>query len=480
MTVDEARIARLERQLDAALALIDRQAQQLEVLGDRCKRLEEENADLRRKLAQNSSNSSKPPSSDSPRDRAARRGASPTGGSRGAQPGHKPKKRELVPVKELNSVTECFPEHCRGCARGLPKRRDPEPRRHQVWDLPEIKPIVDEYRLHRTKCDVCGKTTCAAPPAGVPKGAFGPGVLSLATLLVADGHMSRRKVVGVLRDAFGLDISLGALSESEWIMSEAVSSAVEEVRQHAVNAEVKHIDATGWSEAGSAKTLWAIATTSVTAFSIAASGAASFLRAWLGRAHGTLVSDRATVFSFWVMERRQVCWAHLIRKFVEFIERGGRARRIGNGLLRLTRLMMLTYHRVRDGTAQHAELQHVVELVRPRIEQLLRQGTLPSARGIQGACADILDHRDALWTFANDPAVEPTNNHAERELRGIVIWRKSTAGSRSARGNEFAANLKTVIHTCRKQRRNVLGFLRATIVAALHRQPTPSLLRHAL
>ena len=297
-------------------------------------------------------------------------------------------------------------------------------------------------------------------------------------MLVADGHMSRRKVVGVLRDAFGLNISLGALSEAEWIMGEAVASAVEEAHLHALTESPKYVDATAWYESGVHKTLWVIATASVSVFTIVANATQAVLTHWIRRARGILVSDRATQFTFWAMERRQICWAHLIRKFVEFTERGGRAGGIGRELLYWSRILMQTHHRVRDGTLPRSELHRAAISIRARVEQLVEQGTRPSARGIQGACRDILDHREAMWTFVYDPTVEPTNNHAERELRGLVTWRKSSFGSRSERGNVFAANLKTVIHTCRKQQRNVLVFLKATVQAALRREPTPSLLRH--
>jgi transposase len=81
-----------------------------------------------------------------------------------------------------------------------------------------------------------------------------------------------------------------------------------------------------------------------------------------------------------------------------------------------------------------------------------------------------------LWRFVNDSNVEPTNNHAERELRGLVCWRRSSGGTQSERGNQFAANLKSVIHTCRKQRRHVLSYLNSAIHAALHDRKTPSLI----
>jgi transposase len=349
--------------------------------------------------------------------------------------------------------------------------------RHQVWDLPKVEPIVDEYRLHRVTCGVCGETTCAMLPDGVPQGAFGPGVLALAAMLVADGHMSRRKVARVLRDAFGIDISLGALSESEAIVSQAVAPAVEEARVQALAEKVKHVDATTWYQAGTYKSLWVMATATVTVFTIACDATRETLRTWIDRVRGVLVTDRGTQFGFWAMTRRQICWAHLIRKFAAFSERRGRAGEIGRELLLWARALIHTHHRVRDGTCPRAALERASITIRAAVERLLEEGRDLAVKGVSGSCRDILDHREAMWRFVHDPAVDPTNNHGERELRGLVTWRKSSFGSQSERGNLFAANLKSVIQTCRKQRRNVLSYLRSAVHAALHQRSTPSLLR---
>jgi len=465
VSVTDERIESLERQVETLLATIEA--------------LKAENAELRRRLGQNSSNSSKPPSSDSPADRKKRPAPAQSGRRRGGQPGHKGSKRELLPANEVDSVEDLHPDHCRRCARGLPKHLDADPVRHQVWDLPEIEPIVNEYRLHHVKCEVCGETTCATLPEGVPQGAFGPGVIAVASTLAADGHMSRRKVVGVLGDVFGLDISLGALSEAEAIVSAAVAPAVEEARVHALAEHVKHVDATTWRQAGAYKALCVMATATVTVFAVAADATRETLRTWITRVRGVLVTDRGSQFGFWAMAHRQICWAHLIRKFVEFSERAGRVGEIGNELLLWSRLLIHSYHRVRDGTRSRAELQRLALRLRGTVERLLEEGRDLSIRGISGSCRDILEHREALWRFIDDPAVEPTNNHAEREVRGLVTWRKSSFGSQSDRGNMFAANLKSVIQTCRKQRRNVLTYLRSAVHAALHHQHTPSLLRPA-
>jgi transposase len=174
------------------------------------------------------------------------------------------------------------------------------------------------------------------------------------------------------------------------------------------------------------------------------------------------------------MKRRRICWAHLIRKFAWYAEQGGDAGQLGLGLLSRAQFLIHEWHRARDGCISRETFRKNTVATRDSIELLLRAGTdLPV---IGGSCEHILNHREALWRFVSQEGVEPTNNHAEQELRGFVLWRKTTLGSHSERGDRFAANLKSVIHTCRKQKRHVLSYLRAAIQAALNNRSTPSLL----
>lgn len=460
------------------LAKVESQSHQLAAQSAKIAALEAENTDLRRRLGENSSNSNKPPSSDSPADRRARRKDAPSGRSRGGQRGHKGHKRSFLPADEVRSSTDCFPARCRRCGDQLPKRRDAHPLRHQVVDVPKIEPVADDYWLHRVTCR-CGETTCGTLPVGVPHGMLGPQVLALIAVLTADGHMSRRKVQGLLGAVFGLDVSLGTLSESEQIVSDAVADAVEEARLHALAERVKHADATSWRQAGASRSLWTLATTTVTVFTIVADASRARLQSWIDRCRGVLVTDRGPQFKFWAIERRQICWAHLIRKFAAFGERRGRPGEIGRDLLLWSRVLLHAWHRVRDGTGSRAELRRVAKNVRVIVERLLEEGAGLPIKGFGGSCADILEHREAMWSFVCEPDVDPTNNHAERELRGLVCWRRSSGGTQSERGNEFASNLKSVIHTCRKQRRHVLAYLNSAIRAKLRNRRTPSLIAAA-
>jgi hypothetical protein len=123
-------------------------------------------------LNQSPRNSSSPPSAEHPhakpprpQSRALRR--------RGGQPGHTRHERPLLPSGQCNEVIPRKPATCRRCGREL-SGEDAAPLRHQVWELPEIKPQVVEYQRHRLACPCCGETTCATLPLGVPTGQSGP------------------------------------------------------------------------------------------------------------------------------------------------------------------------------------------------------------------------------------------------------------------------------------------------------------------
>src|SRR5689334_21625682 len=149
----------------AILALVQIHQQQLATLEARVR-------DLEARLKLNSTNSSKPPSSD-PIGLKRKPPAPPSKRKRGGQPGHPKAFRPLVPPEKLRSSRDCKPSACRRCGQAL-HGEDPSPVVHQVADLPKIEPLVDQYRLHRLRCPDCGASTCGTLPEGVPTGNFSP------------------------------------------------------------------------------------------------------------------------------------------------------------------------------------------------------------------------------------------------------------------------------------------------------------------
>jgi transposase len=343
--------------------------------------------------------------------------------------------------------------------------------------VPPIKPHTTEWRRHQVTCPHCGyKTRAVHDEKVIPPSPFGPRLMAIMGMLTGVYHVSRRSTVRLLSDLLGVRVSLGALSAVEARVGEAVQPVVNEAWEHVRAAGVKHTDGTSWSQAGLSMALWTIATTAATVFKIVADNSKKTLQPLYGALTGILVSDRATSLTFWAMERRQICWAHLIRKFVSFSERDGPAGVFGRQLLDYTGIVFDYWHAYKAGKIDRATFALWMAPVKTQVRDLLDKAVAANIAQVSGACADIVEHEPALWTFVDQGGVEPTNNHAEREIRAFVLWRKRSFGTQSARGNVFAANLMTVAHTARKQKRNVLALLVECCEA--HRDGTraPSLL----
>lgn len=429
---------------------------------------------LKQQLDRNSKNSHLPPSSDGPGGRGAT-GQSRGKRKRGGQPGHGGTKRELVPPESVDKFIELYPKECESCWSPLPEVRDESATRYQVTEVPPVLPHTTEYRCNSVRC-ACGYVTAAKPDGVVPSSPFGPRLMAVVALLSGVYHLSRRRTVTVLNELLGVSISVGAVSAVEGRVADALGPAVQEAWDTLDAAAVKHADATSWLLAGKLRSLWTIATRMVTVFKILANGSIPSVKPLFGDCKGILVSDRATVFTFWPMGNRQICWAHLLRKFVSFAERDGPAKNLGQELLDCAALLFRYWHDLRDGKHDRARFRELMVPLRKQVEHALERAVAAHVREVSGSCADILAHKAALWTFVDRDDVEPTNNESERELRAFVLWRKRSFGAQSERGNLFAERVMTIAHTARKQNKNVLAFLTATCAARLSGGGPPALL----
>jgi len=469
---------RLIAELDAERARSQRLELQIGALLEQVTALTQKVAELTERLGQNSRNSHRPPSSDPP-------GTTGKGGSgqrpksersRGGQRGHRGSRRELVAADQVDDIVDLYPAECENCWAALPEQPDPDAKRNQWIDVPPLRPQIKETRRHEVACPCCAHKTCAAyNEQEIPASPFGPRLMSIIALLTGVYHVSRRSATKLLSDLLGVPISLGAVSAVEARVSDAVESPVAEAWQRVEGAPIKHTDGTTWLKAGVALALWTIASTAATVFKIIADGSRAPLAPLYGALRGILVSDRAAALAFWAMERRQICWAHLLRKYVSFSERAGPAGELGRQLLDYTGLLFDYWHDYKAGNLDRATFLAWMAPVRAQLESVLECGVASGIDRLAGSCANILEHRAALWTFVDVDGVEPTNNHAERELRAFVLWRRRSFGTQSDRGNRFAERLMTIAHTARKQRLDVLSFLTACCQAQLDGTRAPSL-----
>ena len=437
-------------------------------------KLEKRVADLETKLGQNSSNSSLPPSTD--RGQNPRRNAKKTDAKRKKRkkrtgPG---RHRELLPAEQVDAFHDHFPTACGGCGKRLRKAVDAEPQRHQVTELPEVRPRVDEHRLHAVACS-CGCVTRAALPDDVPRGAFGPRLIATVALLTGLYRLSKRNTRRILSELFGVAISTGAVSNCERRVGAALERPHEELHRFVQSEPVLHADETSWQQKHRTHWLWVACTCAVSLFVIQARRCTGSAKHLLGSFDGTLVTDRLASYGFWAGPR-QTCWAHLERAFQALAERkGGAAASFGVPLLEQTKKMFVLVRRVRDGTLQHKTLQRRMKPIRAEIERLLEEAAASSCAHTQGKAKAILQNRDALWTFVDDPAIEPTNNAAERALRHAVILRKLSFGTQSDRGSRFIERMLSAVDTLRKQDRDVLPFLIDALQAKATDVTPPSL-----
>ena len=461
----------------AVQMLIVQMAGDMQLRREEVKQLRMENEKLHEQLRTNSRNSSKPPSSDPPSTAGKEQKRNkPDGRKPGGQPGHEGKTRELLPVEQCDEVVDCKPQERCECG-GKVGPAEGEPERHQVLEIPAIKPEVTEYRMFAGICEDCGRHFRCVLPPGVPNGMLGPRAMGITSLFSGKFRLSKRNIEEMLADILGTTICLGTVSNVEDRVSEAIEKPVEEAREFIQEQDVVNMDETGWKEENKKAWLWTAVTSCVAVFVIRLSRSAEVAREILGEAFkGILVSDRYSSYNWVDALRRQLCWSHLIRDFVKISERSGQSAKIGTELLEYARKMFGLWHKVRDGPLDRHAFQVAMEPIRQKIENLLEQGASCGHKKTQQTCKRILKLKAALWTFVDVPGVEPTNNVAERTVRPGVLWRKQSFGTQSKRGSQFVERMLTVSATCKLQGRNVLEYLVEAIEAHLRGQTAPSLL----
>ncbi len=432
-------------------------------------------AELQESLKKNSGNSSKPPSSDPPWAKPKPKPKRGRKRKRGGQPGHSKNERPLVPQDKVDEVVPVKPSHCDGCGVVI-DGDDPEPERHQVFETPKVEPKVTEYQIHTLLCG-CGTRTKGTLPQGVPRGAFGSNLVALVCWLTGKFRLSKRSVQELLSDLLRTEVSLGAVSKMEREASAALATSVEEARAYVREQPVAHADETGWRECNLKAWLWVAVTPLVAVFKIARSRGAVVAKDLLGAAFaGILVSDRWSAYTFVDVLRRQLCWAHLVRDFQAFVERGGTSQRLGDSLLACVRKTFKWWHKVRDGTMSRDAFQKRMLPVAIEVGTLLADGTRCHNTKTAGTCAHILEMEQALWTFVLTAGVEPTNNVGERIIRRAVLWRKTSFGTQSVEGSRFAERILTVTATLKLQDRHVLSYLTEAIEAGRRGLASPSIL----
>ncbi len=466
------------RTLDEANEIIARLHAENLALRERVALLEARLTELTARLSQNSSNSSRPPSTDAPWTKPKRKPPKCRSGRKaGGQPGHTGRAREPVLPDQVSEFVDVFPERCVHCGMVLTNEALTEnAHAYQVTELPETTARVTEYRLWRKRCPHCGGRTRAKRPADVPEDAFGPRLKAVVTTLTAKYRVSRREMVQALHDIFGVEMSVGSVQGICEHASEAVAPAVEKIRDEVASAPAVHADETGWRQKRDMHWLWDATTPTAAYFVLAEDRGHAALSRLLPEDFGGIVHcDRWRPYQRFG-DARQLCHAHLRRDFQAGIDRGGAAGSIGKRLLAHSDRLFHVWHAYRRGECDRNKMAQDMGSVQDAWEEAVIEAFECPDSKLQALARDLWDQWDTLWTFVHVEGVEPTNNDAERALRPAVLWRKGSFGTRSDAGSTFVARMRTVFETARRRGVRPVEWLERACRAATLDIPPPPLL----
>ena len=448
---------------------------------------EKQISELERQLAlhrQNSTTSSKPPSSDGlagkPRERGRRKKSKR---KPGGQPGHRGAHRPLLPADRVDEIRHVLPPQCLKCGHALPQRleqaeTDGSPRRHQVTEIPPIRPWIIEYQCPGVICPECRESTRAAMPEEA-LGGFGPQLAALIAYLTVVCRMPRRVVEALLKQVLEIDISLGSTQKCWEEASQALAPACQELEQRLQDEPVLNADETGWRTNGDKRFLWVFVAAQYIVYTIAATRGSQVLIRMLGSVfEGILCSDRFSAYLKYHQGRAQFCWAHLKRNLLGVMEltKNSDVEQFCRDALAEHAKLFRLWHKLRDGRIDRRQLVLRSIPIQKRLFALGERHLDSSHRDVRNLAAVLFEHIERLFAFVDYEGVEPTNNSAERALRTGVQWRKTSFGNRSANGELATARLLTVAETCDLQKINILAYLSDAIARHRRRQTPTSLL----
>jgi transposase len=398
----------------------------------------------------------------------------------GGQPGHRPYPKILLPVDLVRETHAYVPDTCQHCRAALPANAqpdDPEPKRHQIIDIPQTVAFAIEHQAHGRTCPCCSKVTWAKIPDGIRAHSVGSHLAGTLAYLVGAHKLSKRGAVEVADELFAAPIALGTVANLEQEMSDALQPAYQEAKQAVQEADTKNVDETGWKKNGAKRWLWVAATRLLAVFMIHPLRNSLALAKLLGSTiHGVVCSDRWRIYERLRQRYWQVCWAHLKRNFQKQVDRGGKAKDIGRRCLGVLELVFELWHHFRNGACTRKQLRCRMQVLRRELRAILKEGSRSRNHKLARFCRRLLKVYPALWTFVRVEGVEPTNNHGERVLRLAVLWRKCSFGCHSEAGCRFVERLITAVQSLRLQKRSVLEFLGTTLQARRAGEKPPSLL----
>jgi transposase len=422
--------------------------------------LRAELAELKAQLGKNSSNSSKPPSSDGLAKPAPKSLRGKSGRKPGGQMGHRG--QTLAQVKVPDSWERHEPGRCRSCDGGLAGAPEVGVEARQVFDTPQITVAVHEHRLVKRRCG-CGTVTCADAPPGVEAPVqYGPNVTAIVIYLYVGQFLSKARTAQALAELFGTPLSGGTVAKMTERAAAGLNAFTEQVRGLIAGAQVAHFDETGLRVAGRLRWVHSASTGKYVLITVhdkrgtAGMDAAGVLPHFTGIA----VHDGWAPYDTYTAATHARCNAHLLRELQSVIDQAGQdtgwcwAEQAADALLDMKALVDEAL--ARDGTLNsldQAKLTAAAHAYRSAA-RLGVKATTARASNLEkdhNALARRLLHRQAdHLRFTLDARVPFDNNTAERDIRMIKVRQKVSGCLRTLTGARQFCTIRSYLATAAK------------------------------
>lgn len=473
MIDDKYIICELQERLDTLSKVIEKFVAENELLrADLEKALE-----VIARLKKNSTNSSKPPSSDIVKPpKKAPKGKNRKKRKRGGQKGQ-PKRASKLTLEQAQKIVPYDPEDkpCK-CGGHLENDDTIEPKITYQYEIPKISAPLTAHVSNGKKCQKCGKIHHAKIPKEIRRGGLlGSRLTAFLATIRAEGNASISGCQKILK-SLGVEISTGAICNRLDTMARALQETYDDLSARLPRETRLNIDETTLPQDGKKLWIWSFVAGDYTVYKIDTSRSSAVLEAVLGPDCRAIIGSDLfgayTKFAKTAPITLQLCWAHLIRDLKLIAESQNKTiANYGKRLLEIAKKIFHTWHRRTDSNSKRT---------RRKLEkfktEFLTKGTRTQSGGLAATMSKRLKKEGARYfTFVEHADLEPTNNLAEQQIRQCVLNRRVTQGVRGEKGQRFWANIWTVLATLKRRKQNAFNFLEVAATAYFKSKPAPDL-----
>ena len=453
---------------DELAALVVEQARVIAELRARVAALEAENSELKRRLGMNSTNSSKPPSSDSPFTKPAPKSLRRKSGRKpGGQPGHPGS--TLALVADPNERKRHEPGLCTGCGVDLVDAPEVGMERRQVFDLPPMTVRVTEHQLIARRCG-CGTTTCGTAPEGVSAPVqYGPRITAIILYLYVGQFLSKKRTALALAELFGTPVSDATVASVAARAADGLGEFLSQVGDRIAASAVAGFDETGLRVAGALHWVHCARTGKYTLITCHRRRGRKGIddAGVLTRFRGVAVHDAWAPYDTYADAEHQLCCAHAQRELAAVAAVAGPdvdwcwATQAGDALVAMQKLVAEAIA-AGTNTVNRDALANQVQLYRSAAQIGLTQTAARSSTAMRkhhALARRLLDRQDDYLRFTTDWRIPADNNGSERDIRMIKLRQKVSGCLRTLTGARQFCAIRSYLSTATKHGRNFFDVL---------------------